>query len=223
MSGDSNFQPPDTPPDGPCPAEGGEAPSPDAPERRSNEPVVDRRFDLVDGLIVVAAVAASVAAVRFVAKLHFGPGVLEKYLDPSFLRRTLARHPEFATQTALFVSRVITWLLTVWSLAFVLVRVRKPRLDLESTAWLPGSVGVWATPAGGVLGLIFAAVGGAPRLGFLIYVSAVPAAWVWLGVTRQWRPVDGWIDRSGRVLGVGWWLSVWVHSGLGMVNALQRA
>lgn len=222
MSGDSNFPPQDTPPDAPCPTQGDGVPPPDAPERRPNEPVVDRRFDLVDGLVVLVAVAASVAAVRFVTQQHFGPGVLERYLDPSVLRRTLARHPEFAAQMALFVSRLVTGLLMVWSLAFVLVRVRKPRLDLESTVWLPGSVGVWVTPAGGVLGLIFGVIGGAPRLGFLIYVSAVPAAWVWLGVTRQWRPVDGWIDRSGRVLGIGWWLSVWVESGLSVVGALQK-
>jgi hypothetical protein len=99
-------------------------------------------------------------------------------------------------------------LLLVASLAFLVMRLRRPRPPLGPLVRQPGMVGLQAMWAGLLGSVILDGHRFAPALGILALAVPVPAAWAALALTGRWSPEPGWIDRFGRALGVRWCLLV---------------
>lgn len=117
--------------------------------------------------------------------------------------------------------------LMAWTLALLIVRLRRPRPSWRRVARQPGTTACLAAS-------LPIAASGAIIAGFLIHYArmrelpaafwrefpgnlveflffpapfagfSVLVAWAMLGLQRQWRGERGWIDRAGRVLGVSW-------------------
>jgi hypothetical protein len=167
----------------------------------------ERRFNLVDGMIFVAATGfglawskASTDALRspFWTTLTF----------PSPWTRGLG----LAIFDALQVSLPV--LLTT-TLAVLAIRLRQPRPTLLRLGREPGFLAcVTAVPAillcmvsafpflmarGASFTQEFSLVDYTPEGGF-----AVTGAWLAIAVGRRWRPQAHWVDRMGRLVGAGW-------------------
>jgi amino acid transporter len=187
------------------------------------QPPNRRRFTLLDGMILVAAPAVGLGVLR-------GAGPLSDWMElPGAILANWAWDRNLIDQLVgellLFVmpSAVTT------SLAVLAIRLRRPRPSWRRLARQPGLVAglalvaawvvaglftvvhlasdnnVFGTPVGGVVTnnpgywlQVFASVGSALG-GF-----AVAIAWGTLALVRRWRPEAGWVDRLGRLVGVGW-------------------
>lgn len=174
----------------------------------------DRRFTLLDAMILIASTAAGLAGVRY-------------YYPDNFI--------DFGRSSIPWGIWVINWmvgslpLFLAWTLAFVVLRVRKPRPTIRRLSRQPGLVAGLAVSlilAGGTM--TFAGVyvvdqstfhhikallyrggywGGATRIIPFCFGPAVATAWMVLILGGRWRPEPSWIDRFGRLLG-GFWV-VW--------------
>jgi hypothetical protein len=168
-------------------------------------------------MIAVAAVALYLTIARVLLPLFMTglSGVPFKKLSSlSDWREYLATRPEVAGAIAVFTSLGLIVLLLVGSLAFVLMRLRRPRPPLGSVLLQPGMVAVEAMLAGVVFGLGLAVSEVAAIYGMLALSSAVLLAWAALALAGWWRPEPGWIDRLGRALGIGWCLLIPIYLAL---------
>lgn len=120
----------------------------------------------------------------------------------------LSTRPEVALAPVVFASVGLIVLNLVGSLAFVLIRIRKPRPPLGHVLLQPGMVAVGAMLAGLVIAFGLLVLGVAAVFGMLALSSTVLVAWTALALTGRWRPEPGWIDRFGRALGVCWCLLI---------------
>ncbi|WP_406697129.1 hypothetical protein V5E97_39700 [Singulisphaera sp. Ch08] len=173
-----------------------------------------RRFGLGDMLILVAGTAISLALSRilfplFRASLSSVP--FDKFSGLSDLWDYLSTRPEVALAPVFFASFGLIVLNLVGSLAFVLMRLRKPRPPMGHVLLQPGMVAVEAMLAGLVIGVGFVVLDVAAVFGMLALSSAVLVAWTALALIGRWRPEHGWIDRFGRALGVCWCLLIPVY------------
>jgi hypothetical protein len=162
----------------------------------------ERRFNLVDGMIFVAATAVG----RTVAKARMTG--LPTIPPPVSWSQSLAR----AIITGLQAS--LPMLLTA-TLAVLAIRLRRPRPTLLRLGREPGfAASVVAAPA-----ILLCVVSAIPLLwnrhgsffqglSLLAYTPeggfAVTGAWLALAVGKRWRPQPNWVDRLGRLVGVGW-------------------
>lgn len=168
----------------------------------------DRRFTLVDAMVLVAASAIALVIVR---PLVTGP---------------LHRHPEWARYLAWTIGGLVAWTPTV-----LFLRLREPRPAFRRLSRQPGfaaclagtSIIILGSLAMGLLALIRVARRGmAVRAGipirppdptwwveivirFGVAVGpAVIAAWLLLALSGRRRPARGWLDYLGRVIGIAW-------------------
>ena len=172
-----------------------------------------RNFSMSDAVVLVAAIALALVAMR------------SEYLWPDF--------SGMPTTCSDWLHRVhyFTFLMTpgfaCLSLAVLVLRLRRPRPILRRLARQPGFVACTATAI--VLGIRMAnlaSVGGVLRLdlpghsfwghiledGMRDSMESIPSdvgcavavAWTIQGLGGRWRPEPSWIDRTGRVLGAFW-------------------
>jgi hypothetical protein len=167
----------------------------------------ERRLNLVDGMIIVAATALGLAMSRARmtglmttrSPLFAPPGPWAKGLALAILDGLEASVPVLLTTT----------------LAILAIRLRRPRPALLRLGREPGFVAcvvavpaillcvvsaiplVWARGASFAQG--FSLLDYTPEGGF-----AVTGAWLALAVGRRWRPQPHWVDRLGRLVGIGW-------------------
>jgi hypothetical protein len=85
------------------------------------------------------------------------------------------------------------------------LRLRKPRPAWEDLMRQPGVIAC----IGGMLTALLAPlweilVGGS---WFVLSFGIVPMTWLVLGASRRWRSEPSWLDRAGRVIGIGWIIS----------------
>jgi hypothetical protein len=111
------------------------------------------------------------------------------------------------------------------SLAQIAFRLQRPRPSWQQLRRQPGTVAcalatVFLIPAGLMILELHLFSGRPPLVAWARIVDdlkperltivattiglAVLVAWIVMNVTRQWKPEANWIDRLGRVLGVGW-------------------
>jgi hypothetical protein len=97
------------------------------------------------------------------------------------------------------------------SLAFLIVRLRRPRpprRDLVKQPGLVACLGAMVMPVTGFGGLILAAEPLRLSNAFIFLstlgASGVVCGWGVLCLNRAWRPEPTWIDRLGRMLGLCW-------------------
>jgi hypothetical protein len=92
--------------------------------------------------------------------------------------------------------------LLFFSPALLWLRSRKPRPTWNELMRQPGTIaclgGVFTAFLAPVLGIY---VGGS---WFVLAFAIVPVAWLILAVRRRWKSEPSWLDRAGRVVGIGW-------------------
>ena len=166
----------------------------------------DRRFNLCDGMIVVAAAAVTLAWWRIIAPvLAVGWRPIETSVPLHLRLKGLALNVALACEGTT----------GIWFPAFAFMRLRRPRPPFRVVALQPGMVAFWAVALTETWAFVFSlCVTGA---GWLVMGGAcvfMPAAWLALKRSGRWSPEPSWIDRFGRVLGVCWWASTWLFTGL---------
>ena len=178
-----------------------------------------RRFTMGDGMVLVAASAASFGLVRAI--------------DPL---RTVVRYPLHVLTVAYFFAGTATWTPAVLAL-----RLLQPRPSLQRLCRQPGFAATFAGAT--ILGLSLATVAilalvrairsgqvttlGQPALhpfpgwwtSVMIHFGwsvgpAVIVSWLMLIASGRRRPERGWLDPLGRALGVAWIALFIIHCGL---------
>jgi hypothetical protein len=160
------------------------------------DPVEQRRFTLLDAMVLVVATAGGFAAVRtFTAAIRRvqGPG-----------------RPGLADWVALS-----TWVVSFWMLALLALRLGRPRPPLRRLGRQPGvaaCIAGWLALSFQLLYMLPTLRGSRYGLPGLYYImmsadaisasGAVAAAWATLVLSGRWRAAADWIDRSGRALGI---------------------
>lgn len=177
--------------------------------RHRGEP--GRKFGLLDAMILVAAVAVGATSIR--------PFLLYGLVTPEFFR-------EFYSDSGLFVytaysDSVVRFLgpwLASWTLAFLAIRLRKPRPRFRRLMRQPGTAACVAAAfvmaVEGAMAMAVIGAVGAPdlenfyikMLPYLFESAAVAVAAVWsvAALAGRWKPEPGWVDRTGRVIGAAW-------------------
>lgn len=176
-----------------------------------------RPFHLFDAMILVAAAAVATYLTKVVVDFDTRWGSSRMGWSLRLGQAIEWTYPSFVAATV----------------ALVLIRLRRPRPSLRRLCRQPGFCALGAVTAllllGSLLGLsalvVIALQGNGMEddalrwfLGALTSSHMgmiVAAVWFVQGVSRRWRPERGWIDRSGRLLGfcwivsllVGWWLT----------------
>jgi len=193
-----------------------------------------RRFSLADGMIVVAALAATLALAKLtlpvVAKFPQEYYYLT-HLPPSSPGNTWSREnynlwlPIPVRGLGLMIGYMVLAIISVWMVAYAAMRLRQPRPALRVVSLQPGMVACWTAAASafatGLLILVFGgrAIAGAPAL--VVMGLAIPLAWGRLKATKRWRPEASWIDRLGCGLGLCWWVVTWLGAAfLGYVTVM---
>lgn len=186
----------------------------DAPSALAYNPD-SRRFALGDAMVLIAMVALlcaiwpSVAFLRLFKYIHHAPEAMRYlYFDgPS---------PDFAPNGSAMVIREYLWLtpLTIFrevgvpvliaaTPAVLLMRLRKPRPDWRHLFRQPGAVACVMLIGAFFVGVDLTWMGvDLPRRfnpGVVVGVS-----WALLLASGRWQSERGWVDRLGRVVGVGW-------------------
>ena len=161
-----------------------------------------RKFNLGDGMILIAAAAVAFAIIRAipnpVARWPFRYTL--NYLSPSCECLTLA---------------------------CLAVRLRRPRPDRRRLWRQPGAIACVSAAVAVAIFYLAAAVSALidRRVGILDYSesssalagSAIIGSWLTLGLSGTWRAEPGWIDRLGRGLGIVWvvlmlFLFAWLYN-----------
>jgi len=167
-----------------------------------------RRFKLLDGMILVAATAAGLAALRTYSP-YLLSGSRSRFVPPPW------------ALPALVVARGAVWcapMAAMWSLFATAISLRPPRPRLRRLAARPGLLACWAASLGLVLGLgmtfnfaVSLGVAGGPErfLVFCLMIAypvgfIVAGAWAAAAWGGRWRPESRWLDRLGRALGLYW-------------------
>ncbi len=192
--------------------------------RRAARPHAPRPFGVADALVLVGAFAAGLAVVRFTKSTFPWGGWLREVFFPSGGDTSWLGRMQRARQLAQ------AWFpcYGVATVAVLGLRLRRPRPSWPRLCRQPG----FAAGLAASLALAFwmaeavAHVGYDPpwtRLGWASFVEtyldemptsagyAVAGAWVLLVSSRRWRAEGGWLDRSGRILGAGWLVSLAVE------------
>jgi hypothetical protein len=128
--------------------------------------------------------------------------------------------------------------LAAWTVAFLAIRVRRPRPALRWCLREPGMVGCCAASVGllvNALRVLVLAIAYSPdpsvdhfRGGNAIKAYAEQAgfavigSWVALALVRRWKPRPCWIDRIGRILGLLWIAMIGVHMAEYVVHAYVK-
>ena len=167
-----------------------------------------RRFVLADAMILIVATAIGTALVR------------TYLLDimASMPRRGIWMPPNPRIRTQIAMRAVLLAgvpLLAVWTVALLLLRLRRPRPRLRRLFRQPGAIacavvmlavpldapwmvlifntGYWDTY--NAANIIVNHVGG----GYVVL-----GGWSTLALSGRWRAEPSWIDRAGRIIGVAW-------------------
>jgi hypothetical protein len=158
-----------------------------------------RKMNLVDLMIVVAAMAAGLGLARTALPND----------DP--------RRPGLVSPIRYRVAYVIQYVhdltlpcVAMLSIAAVVLRLRRPRPGLVEMVGQPGCLACGAGVFGmGCVGLMALTRPFGPMFNLFFSLSlfngsTVGVAWFGWWINRRWKAEPGWIDRLGRVLGVAW-------------------
>ncbi len=161
-----------------------------------------RPFNVVDGMILVAATAVGLALTpdHWSRDIKWSwQGMIDPYYDAT---------------GAVVRGFISVWL--SWTISFAICRLRQPRPSLRRLRYQPGLVACQATLSLLVLAVFYDILAFAiTKQGFYItgYLPfqmsfltppLVGGSWLTLWYVRRWKPEPGWIDRMGRLLGWGW-------------------
>ena len=169
-----------------------------------HKPIRCRPFTISDAMILVAATALSLAFVKSTSASHSwwtaqfgGPTPLSRKVD------------EWSIYWSTFA--------IPWNVAYLIIRLRRPRPGRGELARQPGFVACLAAALSMVVSLTYMlsayVINGFPAVSWVLPGPvagscgfAVLGAWstIWFGALTRFE--RGWIDTIGTVLGVGWML-----------------
>jgi hypothetical protein len=179
----------------------------------------DRRFGLGDGLILLAALALTLAVLR--ANDWFGrfPGRLANWWRltlellgakpwSAYGLTTAQVWHDLAVQVAneilvQFLSSVLLGL----TLAQPVLRLRRPRPPLQDVIRQPGLAVCLALILGTIAAVDLWWMIGTDVIAWIGPVLPLALLWPLLGIF-PWRPEPSWIDRLGRAVGWGWVIAI---------------
>ena len=178
---------------------------------------VRRRFGVADGLILVAATAVGLATSRWLAPDLTLQQFSEYVTKPRDGRRSLTF---FILQlTAELSSVFVIPGLVAWTVACLLLRLRRPRPPWRRLSRQPGTMACLIATVAIGLSAAFGAIGWVMEdqrddaMEWLAVQSlAVPPqagaavfwCWVTMALSGRWRPEPTWLDRLCRLLGLAW-------------------
>ncbi len=175
-----------------------------------------RKFGVADAMILVVGLSLALAAglklfVLFGELVFLLCRTIADYNSPFFAKRPgfwwtqVARH----WSSVLFYGvRIFEFFLLGMTPAFLLVRLRRPRPAIRALLRQPGTVAalaivfgqVWVT---GWLHRLFFGRLTDPTVTAVAVGGTVTLAWALLALSRKWEGERSWVDRMGRLLGVG--------------------
>lgn len=178
-------------------------------------PSPPRRLNLIDGMILVAGVAAGIALTRL------------------FLQSSNGAIAEPAIGAAGWVIQL--WL-AVFSPLVLILRFRPPRPARSRALRQPGASACLAATVVVTLEVacwaVAAAIEGEDFSAFLDPIpmsmrvapagAAVAALWGLAALTRRWNPERSFIDRAGRLIGVGWIVAFLALLGFRSTDQIKR-
>jgi hypothetical protein len=165
----------------------------------SNSPVYAetfRRFHVSDVIILVAAIAVGLA----LARVAFSGCYPRRPIPAGF-------HRSYAIQCGHAAAFPCVASLTM---AFLLLRLRQPRLPLARVMRQPGIVACCTSIIQLVGGGVAASSAGGTSLSNFTFVlspvigMSVAGAWTVLWLNGWWKPEPGWLDAMGRALRACW-------------------
>jgi hypothetical protein len=179
-------------------------------------PNPDRRwFTLRDAMILVAATAAAFAltASSLVStalcwnrcQRPHGSYTPEPEVPGSALVEWLGG-PTITMDGIVVVLDTVLPLLMLETPTVLALRLCRPRPPWRALVGQPGAVGCGAATAAMVTILWVMDFG--VRLSPAVVGGAVGAAWLALAAVRGWRSEPSWVDRSGRILGGAWLVTI---------------
>lgn len=178
-------------------------------------PLSARKFTLVDAMVLIAAIAIALVLIR--------PFWKEVYFTPM-------RSPREAILFGLSVEVILEPLALTLSLAVGLLRLRKPRPRLRRVFRQPGMAACMAAFSVAIItvliyNIFYMMIFSSLRIAqsghlfsffpdgefwFVMFSFtgwAVAAVWTTLWLAGNCRAEPGWIDRTGRALGIYWVLN----------------
>jgi hypothetical protein len=159
-----------------------------------------RKMNLVDLMILVAAVSA-------------GLGLARMALPEDVQRRQgLAALPGY--RIVLYVHDATTPCVAMLSIAAVVLRLRRPRPGLVEMVQQPGFLACVVAIFGMIMCVAMSALAVTPttrfRMDSLFFILSVwngmTVGFAWFGwwINSRWKAEPSWIDRLGRALGAAW-------------------
>jgi hypothetical protein len=175
---------------------------------------VTREFTLFDAVVSVAAVGLALAFARphltyLGANLWAIP--IRGPAGWAGVWSYLRTRTDVTYSIVIFSFNSLYSFLFAWTLAFLVMRLRKPRPSLNRLVKQPGMVACEVLLFGMILTICLAWHEDYQLLASVAVVStalAIPVAWAILALRGRWAAEPSWIDRLGRGLGICWSVSI---------------
>lgn len=182
-----------------------------------------RRFRLLDAMVLVASVAVALAVNRALPPDY---DALDQVRDPAVDARGIPLPYTYITRTSHYLEfgvQLATPHLLTLGLAVVLLGLRRPRPPWPRIARQPGFLAALSASLAGMLltanTLALRAMPPSILRGGSLHSRSfsnqadevgmvVAGAWLAVFVSGNWGRADCWVERLGRLVGIGWILAV---------------
>jgi hypothetical protein len=170
-----------------------------------------RNFTLFDAIVSVAAVGLALAFARTHLAYAWANLCAIPFRGPAGWAGVwayLRTRTDVTGSIVMYTFVSMEALLLSSTLAFLIMRLRRPRPPLRRLIKQPGVVACEVWLLGMFLGICLAPlIEDYPLLALIVVIStasAIPIAWTILVLRGHWETEPSWIDRLGRGLGVCW-------------------
>jgi hypothetical protein len=173
---------------------------------------VTRKFTLFDAVVSVATVGLALAFARphlTYLGANLGAIPIRGPAGWAGVWSYLRTRTDVTYSIVMFSFTSLYCFLFAWTLAFLVMRLRKPRPSLNRLVKQPGIVACEVLLFGMILTICLALHD--QLLASVAMVStalAIPVAWAILALRGRWAAEPSWIDRLGRGLGLCWSVSI---------------
>ncbi|WZO99626.1 hypothetical protein EP7_001237 [Isosphaeraceae bacterium EP7] len=188
---------------------------PHGASNQATDPARAWRFNLGDGIVSIGAIAACLGLARvFVPWIRLGFRGLpfESISGVSGWWTYVLNHPKVAGGFALYASVVSIAFLMIWSIAYVMMCMRRPGPGFVESVSESGMVAIGALFAAFAFAFVLGNLWAPGLLLWVVLSAAIPTAWATLVLTGCWESRPDWIHRFGRMIGFLWCLMIPLYS-----------